>query len=80
MVVLLIGKMGWVFDKLLTCWEVEVWPVWPEKNRQMSIRVAKNELTRKMIDFHNFTKIAQECGRLGQINCGQSYKKLSKVQ
>ena len=37
-----------------------------QKNRQMSIKVAKNDFTRKMIDFDNFTKIAQECGRFGQ--------------
>ena len=34
------------------------WTVWPEKNRQMSIKVAKNDFTRKMIDFDIFTKIA----------------------
>ena len=33
-------------------------PVWPEKNRQMSIKVAKNDFTRKMIDFDTITKIA----------------------
>ena len=32
--------------------------VWPEKNRQMSIKVAQNDFTRKIIDFDNFTKIA----------------------
>ena len=28
------------------------------KNRQMSIKVAQNDFTRKMIDFETFTKIA----------------------
>ena len=32
--------------------------VWPEKNRQMSIKVAQNDFTRKMIDFDTFRKIA----------------------
>ena len=32
--------------------------VWPDKNRQMSIKVAKNDFTRKMNDFDTFTKIA----------------------
>ena len=29
-----------------------------QENRQMSIIVAKNDFTRKMIDFDTFTKIA----------------------
>ena len=32
--------------------------VWPEKNCQMSMKVAQNEFTSKMIDFDTFTKIA----------------------
>ena len=28
------------------------------KNRQMSVKVAKNDFTRKMNDFDTFTKIA----------------------
>ena len=31
--------------------------VWPEKNCQMSIKVAQNDFTRKIIDFNTFTKI-----------------------
>ena len=34
-------------------------------------RCPKNDLTRNMIDFDTFTKIAWECGRFGQINCCQ---------
>ena len=38
------------------------WPptttVWPEKSRQISIKVAENEFSRKMIDFDILTKIA----------------------
>ena len=29
-----------------------------QKNRKMSIKVAKNDFTKKMIDFDTFTKIA----------------------
>ena len=32
--------------------------VWPEKNRQMSIKLPKNDFTKKMIDFDTFIKIA----------------------
>ena len=35
------------------------WAVWPVKSRQMSLKVAQM----------NFTKIALECGKFGQINC-----------
>ena len=45
--------------------------VWPEKNRQMSINLPKNDFTRKMKDFNTSTKIAWEYGRFGQINCCQ---------
>ena len=32
--------------------------VWPEKNRQMSIKVAQKWFHQKKDNFHNFTKIA----------------------
>ena len=44
-------------------------PAWPVKSRQMSIKVAQNDFTRKMKDFNPFTKIALECRRFGQIKC-----------
>ena len=53
-------------------------PVWLEKIAQRSIKVAKNDFTRKMIDFITFTKIAQECGRCGQINCCQRLWKVAQ--
>ena len=31
--------------------------VWPEKNCQISIKVAQKDFARKMIDFDTFTKI-----------------------
>ena len=43
--------------------------MWPVKSCQMSIKVAKNDFTRKIKDFDTLTKIAKECGRFGQINC-----------
>ena len=33
-------------------------PVWPVKSRQMSIKAAQNDFTRKMNDSDTFTKIA----------------------
>ena len=38
------------------------------KNCQISIKIAQNDFTRKIIDFDSFTKIALECGRFGQSN------------
>ena len=35
------------------------------KNRQISIKVAKNDFTTYMIDFNTFTKIASECWEIG---------------
>ena len=45
------------------CWsaigyKMYMWAVWAEKIRQMSIKVAQNDFTRKMTDFDTFTKIA----------------------
>ena len=41
-----------------------VGPVWPEKNCQMSVKVAKNDFTRYMIDFWHLHK---NCLRLWEI-------------
>ena len=49
-------------------------PVWPEKNRQLSIKVAQKGFHQKN-DFDTFTKIAQECEKFGQINCCPKCKK-----
>ena len=46
----------------------------------MSIKVAKNDFTRKIIAFDTYTKIALECERFGQINGCKGFKKLPKVQ
>ena len=43
-------------------------------------KLPKNDFARKIKDFHTFTKIAKEWGRLGQINFAKGFKKLPKVQ
>ena len=35
-----------------------MYSVWPVKSRQMSIKVAENDITRKIKDFATFIKIA----------------------
>ena len=52
----------------------------PEKNREMSVKVAKNYFTRKITDFDTFTKIAKECRRFGHIIVAKGFEKLNKVQ
>ena len=49
-------------------------PVWPEENRQMTIKVAKNEFTRKMKD------LPRNVGDLGKLIAAQGFKKVPKVQ
>ena len=39
------------------------------KNRQVFIKLPKNDFTRKMIDFKTFKKLCNLCGQFGQINC-----------
>ena len=46
----------------------------------MSIKVAKNDLTSKMIDFNTFTKMPKNVGDLGKIIVAKGFKKLPKVQ
>ena len=53
-------------------------PVWPVKNRQMSLKVVQNDFTRKIKDFDTFIKFAYECRRFGQINCCQRIWKVVK--
>ena len=49
--------------------------MWPEKNRQMSIKAAQKWLHYKKIDFDNFTK---KCGLFGQPNCCQRLLKVAQ--
>ena len=46
----------------------------------MSIKVVKNDFTRKMIDFDTFTKNAQDMGDLGKLIVAKGFEKLPKVQ
>ena len=48
------------------------------KNCQMSINVAKNDFTRKMIDFDTFTKIVLEWGNLGKLIVSKVFEKMPK--
>ena len=50
------------------------------KNRQISIKVAKNDFSRKIIDFDTFSKIAKNVGDLGKLIVTKGFKKLPKVQ
>ena len=51
-----------------------------QKNRQMSIKVAQNDLTRKMINFDTFTKMPKTMGDLGKLIVAKGFKKFPKVQ
>ena len=57
------------------------WSVRPEKNRQMSIKVAQKYFTRKMIDFDTFTKkCPKNVGDLGKLIVAKGLNKFPKVQ
>ena len=40
----------------------------------------KNDFTRKMIDFDNFTKMPKNVGDLGKLIVAKGFKNLPKVQ
>ena len=65
-------------DSIMTSWHDADTreTVWPVKSRQTSIKLPKNESTRKMKDFDTYTKITLNGGNLGNKNCCQ---RLSKV-
>ena len=52
----------------------------PEKNRQMSIKVAQKYFTRKMNDFDTFTKMPKNVGNLGETIDAKGFEWLPKVQ
>ena len=58
--------------------ECDTYAVRLEKNRQMSIKLAQNDFTRKIKDFDSFTKIPKECECFGQINCCQKLLKVAQ--
>ena len=49
-----------------------------KKYRQMSIKVAQNDFTKK--DFNTFTKIAKNVGNLAKIIVATGFEKLPKVK
>ena len=50
------------------------------KNRQMSIKVTKNDFTRKVIDFDTFTLLPKNVGDLGKLIVAKGFEKFSIVQ
>ena len=46
----------------------------------MSIKVAQNDFTRKVIDFEIFTKMPHNVGDLGKLIVAKGFRKLPKVQ
>ena len=54
--------------------------VWPVKSCQMSIKVAQNDLTRKMKDFDTFKKLPKNVGDLGKLIVATGFEMLPKVQ
>ena len=46
----------------------------------MSIKVAKNDFTGKMIDCNTFTKLPKNVGDLDKLIVAKGFKKLPKVQ
>ena len=51
---------------------------WIRKNRQMSIKVAQNDFTSKMMILTPLQKCLIMWGGFGQINCCQRLKKVAK--
>ena len=45
----------------------------------MSLKVAQNDFTRKMIDFDTFTELPKNVGDLGKLIIAKGFKKLPKV-
>ena len=42
----------------------------------MAIKVAKNDFTRKMIDYDTFTKLPKNVGDLSKLNVAKGFEKL----
>ena len=54
--------------------------VWPEKIAKCLKKVAKNDFTRKMIDFDTLQKLPKFVEDLGKLIVAKDFKKLPKVQ
>ena len=50
------------------------------KNCRMSIKVAQNDFTRKMIDLTPLQKLPKNVGDLGKLIAAKGFEKLPKVQ
>ena len=55
-------------------------PVWPDKNRQMSIKIAQKWFHSKMIDFDTFKKLPKNVGDSAKLIAAKGFKNLPKVQ
>ena len=55
-------------------------PVWPVKNRQMSIKMPKNDFTSKIKDFDTLQKLPKNVRDLGKLIVAKGFEKLPKVQ
>ena len=55
------------------------WTVWPEKNRQTSIKVAQIWFHLKKKDFDTFNKVAFKYGDVGKKIIITGFEKLAKA-
>ena len=60
--------------------ELPMVAVWPVKSRQMSIKVAQNDITWKMKEYYTVTIFPENVGNLGKIIVATGSEKLPKVQ
>ena len=60
--------------------ELPMVAVWPVKSRQMSIKVAQNELIGKWKIFTPLQKLSKNVGDLGKLITVKGFEKLPKVQ
>ena len=58
----------------------DYWAVWPEKNRQMSIKVAQKWFHKKKNFLTPLQKLPKNVGDLGGLIVAKGFKNLPKVQ
>ena len=61
------SKSKWPGIRIRSTVMITLQPVWPEKNHQISIKVAQNDFHRKRTDFDTFTKLPKNVGDLGKL-------------
>ena len=60
---------------------IELGPVWPDKNRQMSIKVAQKIISlEKWCILTPFQKLPKNVGDLVKLMVAKGFKKLPKIQ